>query len=279
MKQLFKNKFLVVMLIISILLVGTTSFIAALGYTSYVRNAIGIVVTPIQKGANYVFDSIENMFTSKKDVEKIKKENEELKLAMAEQENKLKEAENIIKENEKFKEYLGVKEEHNDFKMTDACVTGRSSASNSTVITIDKGLIHGMTPGMPVIDKYGLVGCIEEVGRNWSKVKTVIDPDTSVGVYVERTGETGITSGEFAASKDGLFVLNYLSADSDIKEGDRIFTSGDGSVFPKGLLVGTVKYTKKDALSREIKAYIEPISQIEGANEVMIITEFTMIYE
>ena len=279
MKSLFENKFLIVTIVIAILLVGTTSFISALGYTSYVRNAIGIVLTPIQKGANHVIDSIENLFISKEDYKKLQEENDKLKLQIADQQDELAKAENALKENEKLKEYLGVKEEHNDFVMTTAEVINNTSTSNSNVITINKGLSHSMKPGMPVIDKYGLVGCISEVGYNWSKVKTVIDPDTSIGVYVERTGETGISSGKFSASKEGLFTVNYLDENTTIKEGDRIFTSGDGSMFPKGLLLGTVKHTEKDSVSRETIAYITPIAQIKEAKEVMVITDFTMIYE
>lgn len=270
---------MVVTLVIALLLVGTTSFIAALGYTSYVRNAIGIVLTPIQNGANYVFDSVANIFSSKEDYEKLKTENEELKLTIAQQADILAKAEEALKENERLKDYLGVKDEHNDFVMTTAEVTGRSSSSNSDVLTINKGLVHNMKPGMPVIDKYGLVGCIKEVGHNWSKVSPVTEPDMSVGIYVERTGENGITSGTFSASKDGLFTISFLPENTDIHEGDRILTSGDGSIFPKGILLGTVKYTETDSISRETVAYVTPISQIKEVKEVMIITDFEINYE
>lgn len=265
--------------VIAILLVGTTSFISALGYTSYVRNAIGIVLTPIQKGANSVFDSIENIFSSKEDYKKLKKENEELKLQLKEQEDKLKEAELALKQNEELKNYLGIKDEHTDFVFTNASVTSRSSEKTPNIITIDKGLSHGIDTGMPVIDKYGFVGIVCESGLTWSKVKTVVSPDTSIGVYIERTGESGITSGTFKASKDGLFTLSYLGDNTDVKQGDRIFTSGDGSNFPKGILLGNVEYTEKNSVTREIIAYIRPISPLKEVNEVMIIIEFEMKYE
>ncbi len=279
MKNLFENKFLIVTLVIAILLVGTTSFISALGYTSYVRNAIGIVLTPIQKGANSVFDSIESHFVSKDEYKKIKEENDKLKQQIAEQQENLANAENALEENEKLKEYLGIKDEHNDFVMTDAEVISNTSSSNSMVITINKGLSHGMKPGLPVIDKFGLIGCIDEVGHNWSKVRTIISPDTSVGVYVERTGENGISSGTFSASKEEMFTVSYLGNNTDVAVGDRIISSGDGSMFPKGLLLGTVTKIEKDSNSRETIAFVTPISQIKEVKSVMVITEFTMLYE
>ena len=270
---------MIVTIVIAILLVGTTSFISALGYTSYVRNGIGIVLTPIQKGANSFFDSIENIFSSKEDYKKLQKENEELKLLLKEQEDKLKEAELTLQQNEELKNYLGIKDEHNDFLFTNASVTSRSSEKTPILITLDKGLSHGIDTGMPVIDKYGFVGVVCETGLTWSKVKTVVSPDSSIGVYVERTGEAGVTSGTFKASKDGLFTVTYLGQNTDIQEGDRIFTSGDGSVFPKGILLGNVEYIEKDSVTRDIIAYVSPISPIQEINEVMIITEFEMKYE
>lgn len=279
MKNLFSNKFLVVTIVISILLVGTTSFISALGYTSYVRNAIGIVLTPIQNGANHVLDGIESIFSSKEDYEALKKENEELKLTLKEQEDKLSEAMIALKENEKLKEFLKIKEEHNDFSFTDAVVTSRTSNKTPTILTIDKGLSHGLDVNMPVIDKYGFVGIVCETGLTWSKVKTIISPESSVGVYIERTGEVGIAGGSFSASKDGLFTVKYLNDNTDVQVGDRIFTSGDGSLFPKGLLVGVVESIEKDSLSREAIALVKPISPLSETTEVMIINEFEMKYE
>jgi len=270
---------MIVLIVISILLVGTTSFISALGYTSYVRNAIGIVLTPIQKGANYVFDSIENIFSDKNDYKKLKEENENLKLMLAEKESELANAELTLKENENLKDFLGLKEEHPDFVFADAKITGRQSNSYSIVYTLDKGTYHGIEPGMPVVDKYGVIGCISEVGLTWSKATSVTEPDFSVGVIVERTGEVGISSGTFSASKDGLCVVSYLPVDTDIKAGDRIITSGNNSIYPKGLLLGTVESIKADPVSREIQALVKPAANLTETSSVMIITDYGIIYE
>ena len=270
---------MVALIVIAVLLVGTTSFISALGYTSYVRNAIGIVLTPIQSGANYVIDGIETLFSSKDDYKALQKENEKLKVQLADQAEKIAQAELILEENEKLKDYLGIKEDHTDFILAEANVTGRQSGSHSTVLTLDKGTSHGIEPGMPIIDKYGLVGCISEVGLTWSKATTLTEPDISVGVYVERSGESGITNGTFKASKEGLFTVTYLSPDSDVQVGDRIITSGDGSVYPDGIFAGTVEYLEKDPITRDIVAYIKPSSNISEIHEVMIITRFVNKYE
>ena len=152
---------MVTLIVISVLLVGTTSFISLLGYSSYVRNAIGIALSPIQSGADSLLDKIESLFVSDADYEALKQENEELKIIISENEKKLAEAELALRENEELKDYLGLKDEHTDFVFVDADITGKNAGNHITVLTINRGSFHGITPGMPVVDKFGLVGHVK----------------------------------------------------------------------------------------------------------------------
>jgi len=279
LKNLFQNKFMVVLIVISILLVGTTSFISALGYTSYVRNAIGVVLTPIQEGANFVFDGIEDIFTSDEDYKRLEKENKELKEKLAKQEEELAKAQLALEENRQLKEYFGIKEEHTDCTFENATVTGRQSNTYNTVLTVNKGSYHGIKPGMPVIDNLGVIGCISEVGLTWSKVTLLTEPDFSIGVSVEKNSETGICSGSFAASKNGLCILTHLPDETEVSVGDRIVTSDSSTLFPKGLTVGKVEAIDYDTVSREKICYIKPSADLKNADSVMIITDFKDIYE
>ena len=279
MKDLFQNKFMIVLIVIALLLVGTTSFMSALGYTSYVRNAIGIVLTPIQKAVDNAFDGVDNIFSSKKDFEALKKENENLKLELAKKEEESSKAMLALEENENLKKYLGIKDEHTDFVFSDALVTGRQSVNHTEIYTINKGSHHKIEPGMPVINEFGLIGCVTEVGLTWSKVSSIIEPKVSIGVIIERTGDMGISTGTFSSSEKGMCVLSYLPEKADIQVGDRIITSSDSSKYPKGLLLGTVDSISVDPISREYSAYIKPSVNLKEVEKVMIITEFENVYE
>ena len=279
MKNLFKNKITVVLLVVSVLLVGTTSFISALGYTSYVRNAIGIVLTPVQRGFNYVFDGMSNVFSSKEDYRRLKKENEMLENKIAELENELAKAELAQNENAELREFFGIKQEHLDCSFENAKITGRQSGTYNNLYTLNKGTFHGIKPGMPVIDSYGLIGCVSEVGLTWCKVSPITEPDLSVGVTVEKNGESGICKGSFSAAKEGFCVLSYLEKDALIEIGDRIVTSDESEKYPKGIPVGTVARIENDPLTRETIAYITPTARLDSSENVMIITEFEATYE
>ena len=270
---------MIVLIVISILLVGTTSFISALGYTSYVRNAIGIILTPVQNGANYVFDSIENIFSSKEDFKKLKEENEELKSQLAEQKEILANAQLALKENEELKNYLGIKKDTSHIALENAYVTGRQSASHTLILTVNKGTYHGIKPGMPVIDKYGIVGKVSETGLNWSKVTFVTQPNVSFGVKLEKTGDKAIAKGTYTSSKEGLCAVTYFPESTSIEAGDRIVSSDDSVLLPEGILLGVVERVETDAVTREITAYVRPASNFTEVQSVAIITEYERSYE
>ena len=69
----------------------------------------------------------------------------------------------------------------------------------------------------------------------------------------------------------------YLSADSDVKEGDRILTSGYGSVYPRGLLIGYVEKTEPDPNTQSVVAYIRPSEQMQDITKLMVITDYEVL--
>ena len=74
-------------------------------------------------------------------------------------------------------------------------------------------------------------------------------------------------------------VSRYLSKNTKLEIGDRIITSDESTMFPKGMLIGTVESIETDSLAREIIAYVKPAADLENANSIMVITEFEAAYE
>ena len=102
----------------------------------------------------------------------------------------------------------------------------------------------------------------------------MLESSYAVGAYVERSGELGVVEGDYELTKQGLCVMKYLKADSDIQVGDRILSSGFGSVYPRGLTVGYVEKIEKDNNMRSITAYIRPAATLSDLSRVMVITDY-----
>jgi len=98
------------------------------------------------------------------------------------------------------------------------------------------GAEHGIMKDRAVINDSGLVGRVIEVGQNSARVLLVSDINSRIPVMAESTGEKSILVGNNA----DMPSLSYLAVDSKLAVGERIVTSGDGGVFPKGIAVGKV---------------------------------------
>lgn len=274
MKDFFKSRFFMILALVLAVMIIVPSIITAMGAGSFVKSALNTVTTPIQKLFNYSADALSGFASYFTEFDRIADENEELRNRIAELNDKVAKAEETEEMNNWLYNYLELKREHPDYKFATADVTGREAGNYMTVFTLDKGSAHGIEKNMPAVTDYGVVGYVTEVGVNWCKVVTLLESGTAVGAYVERTGEVGVVEGDFALSKEGLCKMVYISAGSDIREGDRIFTSGYGSVYPRGLTVGTVKEVVPDPNSQTLIAYIEPAEKMQDIKKLMIITDY-----
>ncbi|MEG1932313.1 MAG: rod shape-determining protein MreC, partial [Pygmaiobacter sp.] len=140
--------------------------------------------------------------------------------------------------------------------------------------TIDKGMRHGVEVKDCVISGEGIVGRVIEVGPNYAKVSTILDPSVSVGAIVSRTRDNGLIGGNAKLAMDKKCAMTLLARDTLAAKGDKITTTGLGGIFPKGLLVGTVEEILPETSGTSMYAVIEPITNIESIKMVMVITDF-----
>jgi rod shape-determining protein MreC len=98
------------------------------------------------------------------------------------------------------------------------------------------GRNQGVTEGNPVLSEHGLAGRIVGVSDHVSRILLLTDAESRVPVILMRTNGRAILTGDGGGSPK----LDYVRTAIGLKEGDRVLTSGDGGVFPRGLPVGTV---------------------------------------
>ncbi len=127
------------------------------------------------------------------------------------------------------------------WKLRLARVTSRDPANWWRTFQIDVGTRHGITNDAPVLIVEGLVGRVQQTGYTHSQVALVGDPGCRVAVLVQETREQGIVvPGAATATDPTMTDLVYLPANSAVKAGQNLITSGLGGVFPKGIAVGVV---------------------------------------
>jgi rod shape-determining protein MreC len=250
-----------------------------MGQGSYIRSAIVTIASPFGWAFTKAGEGISGFSLYFRTLEELRDENAALRAELDEIKNLVYNAELIKEENDFYSDYLGIKEEHMDFLFEDATVVGREATNYRSVLTLSKGTLHGIEVNMPVITEKGLIGRITEVGSTWSKAEIMTESSSAVGAYIERTGVLGIVEGTYELRTDGLCQMVYIEADSDIRKGDKVISSGIGEVYPRGILIGKVTEVYEDERTRTLVALVEPAADLESISKVMIITEYEITSE
>ena len=135
--------------------------------------------------------------------------------------------------NERYRAVLGLKTDPPIPMATARIVTdSRGPFANSRLA--NAGSEKGVKPGNPVMSENGLVGRVVGVGDGVSRVLLLTDVASRTPVMIDRTNSRAILFGDGGPNPK----LEYLRGQDPVKSGDRVLTSGDGGVFPRGLPVG-----------------------------------------
>ena len=279
MKKFFLSKFFIVVLVVALSMVAVPSILSAMGLSDVVRHGVAAILMPAQKLFSFAADGISGFADYFTEYDRLEAENRELRDKLAKMQDQVYSAKEQERMNNWLYDYLELKREHMDFTLVQASVTGRQNSNYMSVLTVDRGTSSGVQTDMPVITSDGIVGYIAEAGSSWAKVVTLCESTSAIGAKVERTGETGLISGSYSLASEQLVKMTYLSADSEIEVGDRITTSGFGSVYPRGLIIGYVDSVETDDFSQTKVAYVKLAVRLDDLTDVMVITDYEITEE
>ena len=274
MRFFFKSKrFKIILAIVLILsLIGGVTGVVLV--TAPQSDILGAIIRPVQSAADSVAGAVGGFFDQMQENQAVLDENEQLKEQAAQDRYKLADYEELQRQNEFYKEFLGIKEDHPSFSFEPAMVIARDTAQPFGTFTINKGSLAGVEQYDPVITSAGIVGYVGQVSATQSVVKTVLHPDINISVLDNRTRDSGNLTGDAALAQDGTCKMIYLPRDNAVAAGDLIVSSGEGGVFPAGLIVGTVTEIKASGNDTGYYAVIRPAEQPEEVDDVMVLTDF-----
>ncbi|OKH53397.1 rod shape-determining protein MreC [Calothrix sp. HK-06] len=156
-------------------------------------------------------------------------------------------------QNQKLKQILNYNEQEKAAKpLAVARVIGRSADNWWQQVTLNRGSSNGVQEGSVVRAEGGLIGLVENVTPNSSRVLLISDLKSQVGVTVSRTGAKGVLRGDGSSEA----VLEFYEKVPNVKIGDLIATSTYSQKFPSGIAVGRIK-------SLDLKRLPASIAKIE----------------
>ncbi len=103
-------------------------------------------------------------------------------------------------------------------------------------VLLNVGARDGLIEGWATMDGIGLVGRISGVGDNTARVILLTDASSRIPAVIQPSGQRAIVAGDNSAAPP----IDFLENPELVRPGDRVLSSGDGGVFPAGLLIGQI---------------------------------------
>jgi rod shape-determining protein MreC len=238
-----------------------------------VKEAVGSVITPMQRGINLVGTFISDQLSNFKSINDLMDENKKLKeqLDIKTYENKLLLQDKY--ELDSLRKLYELDQKYIDYPKVAARVISKDSDSWYNIFTIDKGTRDGFKVNMNVLAGDGLVGIITEVHYNYSIVRSIIDDNSSISGMFSATSDTCIVQGDLQLIDQGKIKVELINKDAEIKDGDEVVTSHISPNFFEGISIGYISDITLDPSNMTKTAYLTPVVDFERLEEVLIITE------
>ncbi|KUJ73710.1 rod shape-determining protein MreC [Ruegeria marisrubri] len=125
-------------------------------------------------------------------------------------------------------------------------------------VLLNIGERDGIVDGWAAMDGIGLVGRISGVGTETSRVLLVTDAASAIPATIQPSGQTALIVGDNTAAP----VIDFLENRELVRPGDRVITSGDGGVFPAGILIGQVAQDPGGRLRVRLSADFERLEYL-----------------
>jgi rod shape-determining protein MreC len=209
-------------------LLEIASLAMVVSYNSYQR------VTYLNS-ANRVTGSFYNVFSSVMDYFSLSKVNKQL----AEENGKLRSLLSLPAEVNDLEKIFADSGRYNLlYRYTPAKVINNSVNKPFNYITLNRGREHGIKPDQGIISPSGVVGVVTEVSKSYSVGLSLLNRQWSVSAMLKKNGYFG--SLVWDGPDYRVARLREIPLHVNISVGDTVVTSGFSSIFPEGIMIGTI---------------------------------------
>ncbi|ROR29140.1 rod shape-determining protein MreC [Mobilisporobacter senegalensis] len=238
-----------------------------------IKTSVGTVLSPMQKGINSIGRYISDRVDDLKNIQSLQSENKKLKeeLSTISYENKILQQDKYELEN--LRNLYQLDQKYASYPKVAARVISKETNNWYNTFLIDKGTEDGLAVDMNVLAGNGLVGIITEAGKNYSRVRSIIDDSSNVSGMFLKTSDTCIVTGSLKLIDSGLIQVSHISKDADVKDGYEIVTSNISDKYLQGILIGYISDITVDANNMTKSGYLTPAVNFNRLDTVLIITE------
>ena len=275
MKRFFTSRVWTV-IFIAILIAVILAVSSSLTGDSTSGTFVESILAPMRSGVSNLTDRAEQLYNYMFEYESLLAENQRLKDQLSEIEKEARQADAISRENDRLRALLEFQALNPEYDLVEGYIISWSSNDWSNTFTINRGEDAGIEASMCAVTANGeLVGLVDEVGSNYSVIKSVLDSSLEISATIASSGYNGIVKGGYASGLDGYLRMNYLPSSSTIRNNDQVVTTGS-TVYPRDLILGYVIDAGFDATGVAKYALLEPAASISNLEQIFILTNYNI---
>lgn len=271
-RKKFETKYIILIVVIAIII-----FLVAINAVMKNNRDVNFVNGFFKDGALFINKVINTPINFVKDKINEKEEQKALLKKYKKLKNKYKSTENLRLENselkkeiKELKKSLELKNILSDYEKINSVTLNRNLGYWYRNITIDKGKKDGVIKNMAVVNSDGLIGTIYKTSNHTSTVQLLTSNQfNKISVKIEVGDKYVYALLTKYNEEDNTFVLEGVSENTEIPVDSKVTTTGMGSIFPSGILVG--KVVSIDTDNYDLAKIIKVKSNV-NFNDINIVT-------
>ncbi len=154
------------------------------------------------------------------------------------------------------------------YTYTEAKIYSNNFNNPNNFILLNKGKNHGINIEMAVVNSKGIIGITEDVSANYVRVQSILNSNSKINAKLKNSSHFGTLIWD---GKDyNIVQLEDIPRQAAIKVGDTIITGGKSTIFPAGILIGTIQKINTESSNNSLD--IKLFNDMSNIDNVYIVT-------
>lgn len=210
-------------------------------------------------------DGVGSVWNGYVDLVGVREQNAQLKTRVSDLEEELLQYREALVTSGHLQRIAEMRKDH-ELPMLPSEVVGFDSGPVFRSVLLDRGGQDGVDSGQPVITDDGVVGLVTATSGNSARAMLVLDSQSAIDAFVQRSRVRGIVRGRGTGSLE----FDFAARGADVEVGDLVLTSGLGGVYPKGLRLGTIEEAREAEGRLFRKAVLRPAVDFGRLEQVFV---------
>ncbi len=157
------------------------------------------------------------------------------------------------------------------FTFTNAKIIRNNYSSKFNFLTINKGETQGVKREMAVINSKGIIGLTDNTSNNYARVQSILNRNSTINARLKNSNYFGTLG--WNGKNYNIVQLSDIARQAPLKIGDTIETGGMSTIFPEGILIGTISKINKGN-SADNKVDVTLFNDMSNLGYVYVVKNF-----